>query len=149
MHKGILCHPYYLSEDKFNELLQFTFVFISIDKGEIKKKIIKFLELHNISFIDSGIGVDHKNGSLTGLVRNTTGTKGNYSHFWNSPYISYQDNPENEYKNIQTAELNLLNAGFAVMKWKKLYGFYHDLTNEHNMFYRINANKIQNDETQT
>jgi len=149
MHKGIVEHPYYLEEDKFNELLQFTFVFISIDKGDIKKKIIEFLELNNIPFIDSGIGVDYKNGALTGLVRNTTGTEGKYGHFWESPYISYQDNPDNEYKNIQTAELNLLNAGFAVMKWKKLYGFYHDLTNEHNMFYRINANKIQNDEAGT
>ncbi|MFN0729361.1 ThiF family adenylyltransferase [Polaribacter gochangensis] len=149
MHKGIISHPYYLKEDKFFELLNFTFIFISIDKGDIKKKIIEFLELNNIPFIDSGIGVDYKNGALTGLVRSTTGTKGNYKHFWNSPYISYQDNPDNEYKNIQTAELNLLNAGFSVMKWKKLYGFYHDLTNEHNMFYRINANKIQNDETGT
>jgi len=149
MHKGIISHPYYLSEDKFNELLQFSFIFISIDKGDIKKKIIEFLELNNIPFIDSGIGVDYKNGALTGLVRSTTGTKDNYSHFWDSPYISYQENPDNEYKNIQTAELNLLNAGFAVIKWKKLHGFYHDLTKEHNMFYRINANKIQNDETGT
>lgn len=145
MHKGIINHPYYIREEKLIDLLPFTFVFISIDKGDIKKKIIQFLESSNIPFIDSGIGVDYKNGALTGLVRNTTGTLGNYNHFWDSPYISYQDNPDNEYKNIQTAELNLINAGFAVIKWKKLYGFYHDLTNEHNMFYRINANKIQND----
>jgi len=134
MHKKVISHPYYLTEDKFEELLQFTFIFLSIDKGDIKKKIIEFLELHNIPFIDSGIGVDFKNGALTGLIRNTTGNANNYDHFWNSPYISYQENPDNEYKNIQTAELNLLNAGFAVIKWKKLYGFYHDLTNEHNEF---------------
>ncbi len=149
MHKKIVSHPYYLAEEKFNELLQFTFVFLSIDKGDIKKKIIKFLQLHNIPFVDSGIGVDFKNGALTGLIRNTIGTVNNYNHFWNSPYISYKENPDNEYKNIQVAELNLLNAGFAVLKWKKICGFYHDLTNEHNMFYRINANKIQNDETGT
>lgn len=150
MHKNIICHPDYLTEDQFNKLLEFTFVFINIDRGEIKKKIIQYLESKNIQFIDSGIGIDIKNGALTGLIRNTTGTNGNYDHFWNSPYISYQDNPDNEYdKNIQIAELNLLNAGFAVVKWKKLIGFYHDLTGEHNMFYRINANKIQNDETGT
>lgn len=149
MHKKIVAHPYYLSEDKFNQLREFTFVFLSIDKGDIKRKIIEYLQLHEIPFIDSGIGVDFKNGSLTGLIRNTIGTPDNYKHLWNSPYISYRDNPDNEYKNIQVAELNLLNAGFAVLKWKKLRGFYHDLTNEHNMFYRINANKIQNDETRT
>ncbi|MEC7264680.1 MAG: ThiF family adenylyltransferase [Bacteroidota bacterium] len=147
MHRKIEVHPDYLTEKDFDKLLQFTFVFLNIDKGEIKKKIIHYLQDKNISFVDSGIGVEFKNGSLTGLIRNTTSTDSKKAHFWNSPYISYTENPENEYgKNIQIAELNLLNAGFAVMKWKKLLGFYHDLTDEHNMFYRINANKIQNDE---
>lgn len=150
MHKNIIVHPDYLTEHQFNELLKFSFVFINIDKGEVKKKIIEFLQSNKIPFIDSGIGVDIKNGALTGLIRNTTSTELKMDHFWNSPYISYQDNPDNEYdKNIQIAELNLLNAGFAVLKWKKLCGFYHDLTGEHNMFYRINANKIQNNETRT
>jgi len=148
MHKHIIVHPDYLVENQFDMLKQLTFVFINIDKGEIKKKIVEFLQSHEIPFIDSGIGVDIKKGSLTGLIRNTTSTKLKEDHFWNSPYISYTENPDNEYdKNIQIAELNLLNAGFAVLKWKKLLGFYHDLTGEHNMFYRINANKIQNDET--
>ncbi|MEC7771842.1 MAG: ThiF family adenylyltransferase [Bacteroidota bacterium] len=150
MHRKIVVHPDYLSEKDFDKLLQFTFVFLNIDKGEIKKKIIQYLQDKNISFVDSGIGVEFKDGSLTGLIRNTTSTDLKKDHFWNSPYISYTENPENEYgKNIQIAELNLLNAGFAVMKWKKLMGFYHDLTDEHNMFYRISANKIQNDEVRT
>ncbi|WP_036385094.1 ThiF family adenylyltransferase [Muricauda sp. MAR_2010_75] len=147
MHRKIVVHPDYLTEKDFDKLLQFTFVFLNIDKGEIKKKIIQYLQDKNISFVDSGIGVEFKNGSLTALIRNTTSTDSKKDHFWDSPYISYTENPENEYgKNIQIAELNLLNAGFAVMKWKKLLGFYHDLTGEHNMFYRISANKIQNDE---
>ena len=146
MHKNIFSHPHYLMKDDFRLLLEFDFVFLNIDKGEIKKKIIEFLQIHKISFIDSGIGVEISNGALTGLLRNTTGKEGDYEHFWNSPFISYKDNPENEYSsNIQIGELNLLNAGFAVLKWKKMRGFYHDLTKEHNMFYRINANKIQND----
>ena len=150
MHKHITVHSEYLVENQFDMLKKLTFVFINIDKGEIKKKIIEFLQSHEIPFIDSGIGVDITNGSLTGLIRNTTSTGLKKDHFWDSKYISYTENPDNEYdKNIQIAELNLLNAGFAVLKWKKLLGFYHDLTGEHNMFYRINANKIQNDETRT
>lgn len=146
MHKKIFAHPVYLTENDLEKLLVFDFIFLNIDKGEIKKKIIHYCQENKIPFIDSGIGVEITNGALTGLLRNTTGAKDNYDHFWNSPYISYIDNPNNDYdKNIQIAELNLLNAGFAVLKWKKLFGFYHDLTQEKNMFYRINANKIQND----
>ena len=33
--------------------------------------------------------------------------------------------------NIQIAELNALNAALAVIKWKKLAGFYVDLEGEH------------------
>ncbi|NVK84835.1 MAG: ThiF family adenylyltransferase [Cytophagia bacterium] len=150
MHKHIIAHSEYLDEGNLDYLKQMTFVFINIDKGEIKKKIIEFLQSQGTPFIDSGIGVDITKGALTGLIRNTTSSEVKKDHFWNSPYISYSENPENDYdKNIQIAELNLLNAGFAVLKWKKLLGFYHDLTGEHNMFYRINANKIQNDETRT
>ena len=150
MHKNIVMHPEYLTENNLEGLKNLTFGFINIDKGEIKKKILKYLQSQKIPFMDSGIGVELNKGSLTGLIRNSTCTETKGDHFWNSKYISYGENPENLYdKNIQIAELNLLNAGFAVLKWKKLLGFYHDLTGEHNMFYRINANKIQNDETRT
>ncbi|WKN46440.1 ThiF family adenylyltransferase [Tunicatimonas pelagia] len=150
MHKNIITHGDYLTETELDKLQQLTFVFINIDKGEIKKKIVKFLQSQKIPFVDSGIGVEIKNGALTGLIRNTTSSDAKSDHLWDSRYISYTENPDNEYdKNIQIAELNLLNAGFAVMKWKKLLGFYHDLTDEHNMFYRINANRILNDETRT
>ena len=146
MHKHIFAHPQYLKENDLDKLVEFDFIFLNIDKGEIKRKIIEFCQRNNIPFIDSGIGVEITNNALTGLLRNTTSTEDNYDHFWNSPFISYKDNPDNDYdKNIQIAWLNLLNAGFAVLKWKKLYGFYHDLTREKNMFYRINANRIQND----
>ena len=40
--------------------------------------------------------------------------------------------PENEYdRNIQIADLNMLNAALAVVKWKKLFGFYADNESEH------------------
>lgn len=49
-------------------------------------------------------------------------------------------------KNIQIAEINALNAALAVIKWKKLFGFYHDLGKEHHAIYDINVNKLMNDE---
>jgi len=33
-----------------------------------------------------------------------------------------------------------------INKWKKLFGFYHDLEQEHHAVYEINVNKIMNDE---
>ena len=53
----------------------------------------------------------------------------------------------NEYdRNVQTAELNALNATLAVIKWKKLCGFYIDLEKEHHSTYTIDGNEMTNDD---
>jgi hypothetical protein len=55
-------------------------------------------------------------------------------------------NDEDPYEsNIQVADLNCLNAASAVVKWKKLYGFYADLENEHNTSYSIDCNMLSDD----
>jgi hypothetical protein len=61
--------------------------------------------------------------------------------------ISFSDPEDNIYdKNVQIAEMNALNAALAVIKWKKRFGFCHDLEKEHHSTYEINVNKIVNDE---
>jgi hypothetical protein len=53
----------------------------------------------------------------------------------------------NEYNsNIQIAELNALNASFAVIKWKKLRGIYLDLEGEHHSTFTIDGNSMINDD---
>ena len=49
-------------------------------------------------------------------------------------------------RNIQIAELNALNAALAVIKWKKLLGFYRDLENEHFSAYTLDGNVIVNED---
>ncbi|MEE4197347.1 MAG: ThiF family adenylyltransferase [Bacteroidales bacterium] len=150
MHKGIFAHPENITSTNINELLNYHFIFLSIDKGDIKKEIIQLLEENKIPFIDVGMGIYNNKGALTGLIRVTTGTPEKTDHIWNKGCISFKEGLDNEYdSNIQIAELNSLNAALAVIKWKKLLGYYHDLTKEHNMFYRINSNKMLNEETET
>lgn len=50
-------------------------------------------------------------------------------------------------KNIQIADLNALNAALAVIKWKKLFGFYLDLDDEHHCTYTLDGNMLLNDDT--
>ena len=47
---------------------------------------------------------------------------------------------------IQIADLNALNAALAVVKWKKVCGFYHDAVQEHFSTYTINVNMLTNDD---
>ena len=46
--------------------------------------------------------------------------------------------------NIQVADLNALNAVMAVIKWKKIRGFYRDLEHEHHSTYTTDGNMLLN-----
>jgi hypothetical protein len=49
----------------------------------------------------------------------------------------------NEYsQNVQISELNALNAALAVIKWKKLCGYFDDVTKEHYCAYTIRSNQL-------
>jgi uncharacterized protein DUF6791/ThiF family protein len=145
MHKYIVVHEYHLTSSTLEELSGMNFVFICIDDGDSKKAIIQKLTEAGIPFVDVGIGVQAVDGLLTGSVRVTTGTPAKTDHI--AARISFSDGIDDEYdKNVQIAELNALNAALAVIKWKKLFGFYHDLGKEHHSVYEININQIANDE---
>ncbi len=146
MHKHITPHDYHLDSQTLDEVSGMDFVFICLDEGEAKQAIIKKLIDAEIPFVDVGVGISVVDGLLFGSVRVTTGTKDKNDHI--DKRISFADNGDDDYdKNIQIAEINALNAALAVIKWKKLFGFYHDLEKEYHSVYEINSNKILNDET--
>ena len=146
MHKHIYSHNYYVDEANVVELGQASYVFLAIDKESVKKTIIDFLLSYEIPFFDVGLGVNTVDDCLVGTLRVTTGTSSKHDHLENR--ISYGDDVNNEYAtNIQIADLNSLNAVLAVIKWKKLSGFYQDLKKEHNTTYSINVSQLTNDDT--
>jgi len=146
MHKHIIPHEYHIDDSTSGELLEMDFVFVCIDQSEVKKSIIEKLNELSIPFVDTGIGIIVIDNALTGGVRVTTGTSEKNDHI--KKMIPFAHNGNDDYnKNIQIAELNALNAVLAIIKWKKLFGFYHDLEKEHNTVYDINVNKLLNNET--
>jgi len=145
MHRYVYSHASYINGLNIEELNCMSFVFLCIDRDSVKKEIIEYLLTQNIPFIDVGLGVNVVDGSLIGSIRVTTGTQAKNDHLFQR--ISCGDDLENEYaSNIQIAELNSLNAVLAVIKWKKLCGFYQDLKQEHNSTYSINVSQLTNDE---
>lgn len=148
IHQKITSHKNYVTKENLKELLTMSFVFICIDNDVSKKMIIQFLLKNNISFIDVGLGVNAVDDTIVGIVRVTTGTEKKNNHLVDR--ISYVDLDNNEYNtNIQIAELNCLNAVLAVIKWKKICGFYQDLQEEHHSTYSINVNQLTSDEVTT
>lgn len=147
MHSGITAHPYNVDEAKLDKLCQFNFIFLSVDSSPEKIKIVEYLENNNISFIDAGIGVKKRpSGGLFGLLRATTRTpEARESFSLREDVISVSSGEDALYdQNIQVADLNMLNAVLAVVKWKKLRGFYCDRDQEFNTTFRLDSNKIVN-----
>ena len=148
MHRNIVAHDEYIAASNVSQLQVLDFVFLCLDDGETKKLIVEKLEEFKVPFIDVGIGVELRDGGLGGIVRITTSTPEKREHVWNKNRIPFSNGQvNNEYsRNIQIADLNSLNAALAVIRWKKLFGFYDSLENEHYSAYTIDGNHLLNED---
>lgn len=144
MHKRIVSHPYHITESNIRELRDMDFVFVCIDGGAGKRVIVEGLEQLNRAFVDVGMGVETVDGRLRGVLRTTTSTPLRRRHFRNRVPLADVGGNEDYDRNIQIADLNALNAALAVIKWKKLCGFYLDLDEEHHSSFTIDGNMLSN-----
>ncbi|MEQ8353981.1 MAG: ThiF family adenylyltransferase [Kiloniellaceae bacterium] len=144
MRNGIIQHAEHIDEENLYLLDGMNFAFICIDDGEAKKPIAEALERSEVPFVDVGMGIYETEGSLGGVLRVTTSIPSQRDHF--RRHVSFESRvDDDEYsQNIQIADLNALNAALAVIKWKKLFGFYSDFANEYSCHYTIDGNVITN-----
>jgi hypothetical protein len=148
MHRGIVTHAVALNATNLHLLDGVTFAFVSMDAGEEKRMVVEKLEAMGASFIDVGMGLELDEGSLGGILRVTTSTPEKRGHV-HEGRISFVGGGEKDIysSNIQVADLNALNAALAVIKWKKLRGFYRDLEGEHHFTYTTDGNMLLNGDT--
>lgn len=147
MHKGIVAHAVSLDATNLHLLDGITFAFICMDAGEAKKLVVQKLESLGVSFVDVGMGLELEDGSLGGILRVTASTPDKREHV-HQGRISFAGGGEaNVYSsNIQVADLNALNAVMAIIKWKKIRGFYRDLEYEHHSTYTTDGNMLTNED---
>lgn len=148
MRKNIFAHDFDIDDSNVDCLEGMDFVFLCVDKGKVKPLIIEKLEQLGIPFIDVGMGIELVDGQLLGVIRATTSTADKREHVRDKKRIGFADgDADADYsRNIQIADLNALNASLAVIKWKKLIGFYRDLEQEHFSTYTLDGNKIINED---
>ena len=148
MRKGIKAYSVRVTEENIELLNGLSYVFVCIDSNSARGMIISRLKHYGVPFIDVGLGVEIADDSLMGIVRVTVGTPLKFDHI--PSRIGTEEALDNEYStNIQIADLNALNAVMAVLKWKKLCGFYKDLKEEHHSTYTINTAQLINEDYTT
>ncbi len=143
MHGNIVKHVQHIDESNVGDLDAMDIVFLCVDNARSRKTIIAHLAENGARFIDVGMGIENVDGSLTGSCRVTACTPDNPRAL---DRIPLGEDVRDEYSsNIQVADLNALNAALAVIKWKRMCGFYHDFKNEHHAVYSITTNSLADD----
>jgi hypothetical protein len=141
MHRGIVSHPTFIDETNLLLLDQLDFVFLSVDRGQARAQIVKYLVERKIAFIDVGMNLHLATGAskLIGTCRVTLVTEQLNSHL--SQYVPMDDDDDDAvyHQNIQIADMNAMNAQLAVMKWKQHCGFYQDDFAPHNLTFSVNT----------
>lgn len=90
-----------------------------------RRDIAKLLRAKGIPFIVVGMGIHHGNPGLTGMVDSTLiDDKSAPNVFEEIAGEQLVDLLDEYQKNIQTVELNALNAAMAVFMYKKYRGYY-------------------------
>jgi hypothetical protein len=145
MHRGIIAHAVPIGASNVGLLDEITFAFICMDAGEAKRLVVKKLEELDVSFVDAGMGLELVDGSLGGILRVTASTPEKRDHV-HQGRISFAGGGKDDFysSNIQIADLNALNAVMAIIKWKKIRGFYRDLEREHHSTYTTDGNILIN-----
>lgn len=146
MRRQIYLHECFLDASNVNLLQGMDFVFICVDRGDVKAIIVEMLEAQGTPFIDVGMGIELVNNMLTGILRTTLSASEKRDHFRTRVSLTNEGGKDAYTENIQIADLNALNASLAVIKWKKLMGYYADLEREFNSTYEIDGNKLGNED---
>jgi hypothetical protein len=145
IHKRIIPHKEYITQKNIAFLKNMSYVFLCVDKVNVRNTIAGYLIDNEIPFINSGLGIYLSDNKLGGMVDVTTAYKEHYSHI--KEVFSGNDVKDADMyaSNIQIAELNAMAAIYSIIKWKKMLGFYHDVKQEVRSVYSISDNDMCNE----
>ena len=143
MRQGVVPHEVMIHEENVGELAGFDYVFLCVDRGDVRQLVLRALANTGVNVIDVGMGLNlsHDQESIWGTCRVTVSTPLTRDiAFTRIPKV---DRDEELYaSNIQVADFNCLNAALAVAKWKRMSGFYLDDHNEYETTFSVNLNHL-------
>jgi hypothetical protein len=121
-----------------DDLKGVTFAFVCVDKGLARAGIFDLLISKGIPFIDVGMGLKRKNGSLNGMLRTTYYSVEHGQKVREKGLAELVDTPDDLYRtNIQISELNALNACLAIIRFKQLRGFYFEEAPYYHLLFEV------------
>lgn len=140
---GLSITPKFLDASCGDDMDGVTFAFVCVDKGTSRAGIFDLLLSKGIPFIDVGMGLNRKKGSLNGMLRTTYYSVKDGQKVRDKGLAPEHETADDIYRtNIQISELNALNACLAVIRFKQLRGFYSEELPLYNLAFEICDLKI-------
>jgi hypothetical protein len=119
-HSGIVPVQERITQGNVERLQEFDFVFVAVDNGPARRLIVNWLSSKAIPFVDCGMGLNRSVVGLNGTVRITGVDRAAFERNVDTAYLPTSDAKEDEYRRqAQIAELNALNAAWAVIRFKQ------------------------------
>lgn len=143
MRRGVIPHAVMIQESNVMDLSGFDYVFLCVDRSEVRQLVLRALTDTEVRVIDVGLGLNlsHNQESIWGTCRVTASTPSTRDVAL--ARIPRADRDEGLYaSNIQVADFNCLNAALAVTKWKRMSGFYLDDHDEYETTFSVNLNQL-------
>jgi len=130
-NRNIRGHPFAIDKNNLTYLNGKTMVFVAIDKGQARREILTGLANMGLNFIDCGIDLQGNDGPLTASARiircqAEESVEKRLELAMLAPGGANAAEDDLYSQNIQTGEMNSLNAILAVIAWKQGIGFYMD-----------------------
>jgi len=122
IHRRVVPHAVRMDARTAPLLDPLDFVFLCIDDAAAKPPIMNRLAERGIAYVDAGMGLYASDRGIGGAIRTTLVEPGDDTM---AALVPTAGDSEGVYAtNIQTCELNALNAALAVIAWKRRCGFY-------------------------
>jgi hypothetical protein len=135
---GLSVQAKFIDQSSEADLAGVTFAFVCVDKGSSRAAVFDLLLSLKIPFIDVGMGLDRNKSLLNGMLRVTFYSAEKGAEVRAKGLAPMADADDDEYrKNIQIAELNAINAGLAVLRYKQVRGFYQDDGAPYNLLFGL------------
>lgn len=127
-HAGLEPVPERITSENIERLTEFDFVFVSVDDGPSRLHIVEWLSSKGIPYVDCGMGLHRSSVGLSGFVRITGTDRKAFENNVNTAHLPVENVKDDEYrKQAQIAELNMLNAALAVIRFKQHFRLFDRL----------------------
>ena len=142
VRKGISIHPEYWQQDIHENVFdESSFVFIAVDKADVRTALCETLVQKKIPFIDVGMGIELEEGRVRGSCQ--VFYSGEVPGRWRNaiPTAEGADGAK-AYYDLQLADLGALNAALAVGVWRRHIGQYGEEEKDWLTRYSIEENDL-------